>query len=55
MTRRSFEVEEADGETSRQKQEIDSVAKPTVDVLADMEAFQREIDELRERYGRDGA
>jgi hypothetical protein len=59
MARRSIEVEtgeteEVDREVSRQEQEIDSVAKPAADVLADMEAFQREIDELRERYGRGG-
>jgi hypothetical protein len=45
-------TDEADREGSRLEQEIDVVAKPAVDVLADMEAFQREIDELRERYGK---
>lgn len=55
----NFEVEtggteEVDREALKQEREIDSVAKPTTDVLADMEAFQREIDELRERYDKGG-
>lgn len=54
MTRRSFEAEEVDGEALREGQEIGSLNKPANDVLADMEAFQREIDELREKFGKDG-
>jgi hypothetical protein len=67
MTRRSFEAETGVGagrqgfeppmdgaEEVDQEREIDSIARPTADVLADMEAFQREIDELRERYGKGG-
>jgi hypothetical protein len=45
-------AEEVDLEVSRREQEIDFIAKPAADVLADMEAFQKEIDALREKYGR---
>ena len=63
MTRRSFEEETdvgagagaappTDGteKVDREEREIDGVARPATDVLADMEAFQREIDALREKY-----
>jgi hypothetical protein len=52
--RQGFEPPMDGTEEVDQERDIDSIARPTADVLADMEAFQREIDELRERYGRGG-
>ena len=63
ISRRDFEAETAVGagaaptdgtEEVHQERENDGMARPAADVLADMEAFQREIDELREKYGRGG-
>jgi len=47
-------TENVGGEDSRREREIDGLTRPAADVLADMEAFQREVDELRERYGKGG-
>jgi len=44
--------EEADGTDVAGAEDGDALRAPPSDVLADMEAFRREVDELRERFSR---